>query len=181
MHTQLESRPVDCHILAAGYTYPGGAAASWQHLRAWVRDGRWRLRTQRLCILLHQHIRLYWIPNRRCGIWCYKQRYLFVGYRIAFRIPELSRRWQCNFSGLHRQGRLLDRRNQHTHRHVQLCLRVDYVIWRDRDRLGCCARASRVSEAEDGYQGHGVHVVAIRQVGRSGGRAVRLRKTLFLD
>lgn len=88
MHTQLESRPVDCHILAAGYTYPGGAAASWQHLRAWVRDGRWRLRTQRLCILLHQHIRLYWIPNRRCGIWCYKQRYLFVGYRIAFRIPE---------------------------------------------------------------------------------------------
>lgn len=99
----------------------------------------------------------------------------------AFRIPELSRRWQRQPSGLHRKGGLLDRRNPHPHCQVQLCLGVDDVVWRDRDRLGCCARASRVSEAEDGYQGHGVHVVAIRQVGRRVGRAVRRRKTLFLD
>lgn len=48
-------------------------------------------------------------------------------------------------------------------------------------RLGCCARASRVSEAEDGYQGHGIHVASLRKIGRRGCRAVRLRKTLFLD
>lgn len=99
----------------------------------------------------------------------------------AFRIPELSRRWQRQHSGLHRKSGLLDRRNPHPHRQVQPCLGVDDVIRRVRDRLGCCARASRVSEDEDGYQGHGIHVASLRQIGRRVGRAVRRRKTLFLD